>query len=333
MTKAMVKKLQLRLVTFLNQLKTMDLLDFNHFIFKHLILRSFKSENILPVIISLCVIGFSIVVEDSRFLFIPQTSVAAYASFFIFTLVASIITLIIYPTLIIFSVNFICSYVKGNTSTKLLLKLLTLTLSFITVVAVFLPPTVVLHLRIQIVLIWLGLYFILAELYLAHYQHNSVTKLSKTTIAFMLIITLTMVQPLVLIFIHTAEAVNFTTINPQIYLNAQNCALLRDLEGKTVIESRNSIFNDQHYFQSLANNQGCYIYANTIRYSFAYDFVLLVKKNIYPLVGKSGTLYNEYVRLSCYAGNCYSENHFFFNSDEDIYAELIHNGKHLAKPL
>ena len=83
----------------------------------------------------------------------------------------------------------------------------------------------------------------------------------------------------------------------------------------------------------LPDNQGCYVYGNSIRYSFAYDFVLLVKANIHPIIGKSGVLYNQYVRLNCYAGNCYSETNIFLRDNGDIYANFIKNGGKFDRPL
>jgi|GEM_PF-1563133 len=319
--------------SFINQLKEINLLDFNKFIFRHLILHLFKTENILPFIIASCAIGFSLIVQASRFIFIPQTSIAAYASFFIFTLVVSIITLIIYPVTLIFIVNFIGSYIKGNSFYKLAIKLIMLITSFIAGIIIFTNQNVSLNAKIQIVLIWIGLYFVLVSLYLTHITHNNLFKLTKSKILFIALVAIAMSRPLVLIYLHMSEAINFTSINAQTYLTSANCALLKNLDGNDQVSEDNSIFYNKKYYIDLPDNQGCYIYGNTIRYSFAYDFVILVKKNIEPILSKHGTKYNEYVRLSCFAGNCYSENHIFFKSSEDIYDELLEKGSHLDKPL
>lgn len=311
----------------------MDLFDFNKFIFRNLILHLFKTENILPFIIALCVIGFSMVLQVSQFIFIPQTSVAAYASFFIFTLIVSIITLVLYPVFIILIINFCTGYIKSNSIFKFILKLTVLLGSFAFGAIYVTGHNVTLFEKIQIMIIWIGLYYIIINLYLTHKQHRTILKLTTVKIMFIIIVSILMTRPLVIVFLHTNEALNFTTINPQVYLSSANCMLLHNLDGSEKVESSNLIFNDPKYYHELPNNQGCYIYGNTIRYSFAYDFVLLIKKNIVPITRKNGHQYNEYVRLNCFAGNCYSENHLFFRIKNDLYNELIQNYTNAETPI
>lgn len=319
--------------TFFVQLKEINLLDFNRFIFNHLILHLFKTETILPFIIAVCIIGFSVIAQASRFIFIPQTSIAAYASFFIFTLIVSLITLIIYPVTIIFIINFIASYIKGNSSSKFVLKMIVLISCFVIGIVRFTGHNISWDQKVQIVVIWIALYFVLSSLYLTHLSHKTIRKLSKPKIIFLIIVAVTMSRPLMLIYLHMSEAIDFASINSQTYLSAGNCTLLKNLDGEDKISDDNSIFNSKKYYLELPNNQGCYIYGNVIRYSFAYDFVLLIKKNIQPVISPSGVKYNEYVRLSCYAGNCYSENHIFYKQNLDLYEELINKGAKLDRPL
>ncbi len=326
-------KLYLKFRAHVDEVRQIDLLDFNKFIFKHVLLHLFKTDNILPFFIAIGVIGFSVIVQESRFIFIPQSSVAAFASFFIFALIVSIIILVIYPLFIIFLVNFLTSHLKAPTYTKLVIKFAILLAAYVVGIIAFTNSSVVPREKIQIVLIWIGLYFILTGLYLTHLKHHDLTKLTKTKIGFILLVALTMGSPLILIFMHISEALNVTNINTQVYLNANNCQLLNNLNGKNRVSESNNILYNQNYFYQLPNNQGCYIYGNTIRYGFAYDFVLLVKKNIVPLISAHGVKYNEYVRLSCYAGNCYSENHIFFKNKDDIYANLISKGSKFDQPL
>lgn len=283
--------------------------------------------------IAASVIGFSILNQASSFIFIPQTSVVAFASFFIFILIVTLITLIIYPIILILIVNFCTSYISNNNKFKVLLKLGILIISFTIGVFLFTNQYVSLISKIQIVIIWLGLYFVLAGLYLTHIAHNDILQLSKTKILFMAILLIIMSRPLVFIYLHTSEALNFTNINPQVYLNSSNCVLLQNLDQTNNINKENDILYNPKYYRELPNGNGCYLYGNTIRYSFAYDYVLLVKRNIVPLVGRGGNKYNEYVRLSCYAGNCYSENYIFYKDREDIYSALIRKGARLDRPL
>ncbi|MEN9946722.1 MAG: hypothetical protein RLZZ293_1108, partial [Pseudomonadota bacterium] len=260
-------------------------------------------------------------------------SIAAFGSFFIFTVIVSIITLVLYPVLIIFIVNFGTSFIKGNSNLKNWLKMATLLIAFIFGAFVLAGNNIDLGLKIQLIVVWMGLYHALVGLYLTHLHHQNLGKISNGKIIFIVLVIITMSRPLVLVFLHISEALNFTNINTQVYLDGYTCRLLYNLNGNDVLTPQNSIFTHSEYFKELPNNQGCYLYGNTIRYSFAYDFVLVVKKNINPLISKHGKEYNEYVRLSCYAGNCYSENNIYYLNHKDIYATLIQIGRKFQRPL
>lgn len=329
----MLNRTREQLKNYFEQLQAINLLEFNKFIFQRLILHLFKTENILPFLIAACIIGFSVLVQASRFIFIPQTSVAAFASFFIFTVVISVLTLVIYPVFIIILVNFLSSYITSTATLKFSLKFSSLLLSFILGVTYFTGQVISTTIKLEIIVLWLGLYFILTSLYLTHLQHNTLLTWSKTKIIFGLFIIIIMSRPLILIFLHTSEALNFTNINPQVYLPAPMCALLHNLDGQAELPKPNNIFYNNQYYAELPKQQGCYIYNNTIRYSFAYDFVLMVKKNINPIIGKTGIKYNEYVRLSCYANNCYSENYIYFKDSNDLNNDLIKKGSKLEHPF
>ncbi len=319
-----LNNIKFRFLKFIKHSQKINLLDFNKFIFREIIVNLIKTEHLLPIVIAVCIAGFSVIVELSNYIFLPQTSIGAYASFFLFTLVVSLVSLVIYPTLIIILVNFISSHIRGNSRFKMIIKLLALLAGFIAGTA-SLASHANIYQKIQIVFIWIGLYLILINLYLAHHLHNNLFKLTRTKIILILLVSSIMVKPLVLIYIHISEAINYTTINPQVYLPPTNCQLLRNFnENKLDLDNQqNTIFNDRRYYQELPNNQGCYLYGNTIRYGFAYDYVLLIKQNIKPIQGRNGTLLNEYVRLNCYAGNCYSENHIYFKTENDIYSSLM----------
>lgn len=319
----MLKNTRFNSHNYFKQLRSIDLLDFNKFIFRHLIVHFFKTETILPFIIAACVIGFSLIIQQSRFIFIPQTSVAAFTSFFIFLLVVSLLTLLIYPIFIILLANFICSYLKPTLAHKYTIKSCVLLAGYISSITLFAGQGNSVEIKLEIILIWIGVYFILSGLYLTHLKHGTLAKLTKTKIFFIIAVSTLMTRPLLLIFLHATEVMNFTNINTQVYLTSANCALLQDLDEKHQLAKENSIFYSRDYYQELPNRQGCYIYNNVIRYSFAYDFVLMIKKNIHPLIAANQIPYNEYVRLSCYASNCYSENHIFFPVDTDINAELL----------
>lgn len=329
----MVNLVHRRITKFLDKLRLINLFDFNKFIIKNIIYHMFKTRNILPFIIAATVIGFSVITEESRYIFIPQTSLTAYASFFIFTLIMSIITLLIYPIFIIIIVNFITGYIKGTTVFKYSIKFSILLASFIIGIAFFTRNSVDTLGKIQIIIIWVGLYITLGSMYIAHLTHNDLFRLSKLKFGFIAFVCLLTAKPLLLIDLHTSEALNFTNINPQVYLTAQNCELLHNLGGRKLIIESNSTLSDINYYRELPNNQGCYIYGNIIRYSFGYDYVLMVKKNINPMKNKRNLEYNEYVRLNCFAGNCYSEDHIFFLQTEDLYEAMLKTGQKLDEPI
>lgn len=329
----MLKYLYLRICEFFQATRTINLLDFNKFILRNIIHHIFNTRNLLPFIIALCVIGFSITTEESRYIFIPQTSVAAYASFFIFTLIVSVVTLLIYPIFIIITVNFVTSYLHGTTKSKYTIKLIVLILSFVFGVEFFSPDYIDVIQKIQVVIIWLGLYLVLISMYLAHLKHNNPLKLSRLKFIFLFSVLGLAAQPLLRIDLHTSEALNFTNINPQVYLTAQNCALLHSLITTQELPPDNNTLYNEKYYRELPNGQGCYIYGNIIRYSFGYDYVLLVKKNLRPIVDKHNVEYNVYVRLNCFAGNCYSENNLTHQRNNDIYEELLNKGQRSYYPL
>lgn len=328
-----LKYLNYRTNLFFKEVVNFDLHDFNRFIFEKVMFQIFCTKNILPFIVGICIVGFSVTTEQSRYIFIPQTSVGAYASFFVFTLIVSIITLIIYPLIIIIIINFFTGQIKQPTLGRHLIKISAQFVAFVCGVIFFTYHSISIWQQIQIILIWIGLYFVLSSMYIAHKRHNNFLKLSKLKYVFVIIVSLMMAEPLVMIDLHTSEVLNYTNVNAQVYLTAPNCALLHNLDGRSAIDDSNNILNNSQYYRDLPNNQGCYIYGNTIRYSFGYDFVLLVKKNIRPVYNHHHVEYNEYVRLNCFAGNCYSENHIFFKRSDDYYERFIADGQKLDYPL
>lgn len=312
--------------------KDLDSLKFNEFIFRHVIVHILKTENIIPFILATCIIFFSLLIFEAQFIFIPQSSLTSFASFLIFVSASCLIVIMIYPLLVITVINLIFSFININSSLKAIIKIFTLFISFAMGVIIFSGPHATTAIKIQTLIIWIGFYFIMIEMYLAKVQHNSVFKLRKTKYFMILIISTLTAQPLVSIFMHAVEVMNFTNVNPQIYLSQANCNLLKNLDEQYQLPDNNSIFNDKHYYKDIANDQGCEIYNNVIRFSFASDYALMIKKNIRPIITDSGGRYNEYVRLNCYSGYCYTENYIFLSADNDINDELIKKEAHKRLP-
>lgn len=304
-----------------------DQFDFNKFILKNIIYHIFKTKNILPLIVGICIIGFSVMTQISNYIFIPQSNVGSYASFFIFTIIVSIIILICYPLCIILLVNMLIGHIKSKTHISYTFKILILLVSFIAGAMSFSKPTTAKLEVVQIVIIWCGIYIALASMYIAHINHSNLLKLSRAKWAFIAFTVILSAKPLLQIDLHTSEAFNFTNINPQVYLSSPNCMLLHNLNEALETPESNNILYDTRYYHQLSNNQGCYIYGNIIRYSFGSDFVLLVKKNITPITGKDGLQYNAYVRLNCFSNNCYSENNLYAKNSNDYYAILMKTTK------
>lgn len=315
-----------KLCRYFQKTQNIDLLDFNKFIFRYVIVHIFKKENIIPFIIATCVIFTSILIFEAEFIFIPQSSLPSFVSFFVFVLATSMIAMAIYPLIVMLLINLIGSFWHKNSFVKSILMLLIIFLSFILGIVVLSGPRATLEVKVETFIVWVGCYFILVEMYLTYLHNNSLLKMGKSKYLVIVIIAVLITHPLSMVALHSVQVMNFTTVNPQTYLAKSNCDLLKNLDGKYNLPDDNSILNDPAYFRETSDKSGCEIYNNVIRFSFATDYVLMIKKNIHPIIATDGQRYNEYVRLNCYSGYCYTENYIFFNADNDINEALIQRG-------
>ena len=99
-------------------LRSIDTNDLNKFIFRKLKYHALNTRVIFTLLVSICIISFSILSSQSVYFFIPQTTVGSFASFLIFVLIVSILTFIFYPLIIIFTVNALNGLFKSNSWTN-----------------------------------------------------------------------------------------------------------------------------------------------------------------------------------------------------------------------
>lgn len=312
-------------------MRSIDTLEINRFLLRHLKYHILNTRIILTPLITCSVVGFSILTSESVYLFIPQTTVGAFASFMLFVLLVSILTFILFPLVIIYLVNILTGLFKSNSWLKISIKLITLGIAFAFGINSMAQQTIDSLEKLQIVVAWISIYLLIINRYLAHLRNKEQSEYNRPALIIMVLIFSCSIKPFLTIYTHTLESLNITNVNPQVYLTWPNCRLLRNLNLSLNLTESNDTLNNNKYYSELKDNQGCFIYGNTIRYSFGYDYTLVVKRNITPLVDNHGVKYNAYVRLNCFAGNCYSDNNMQYKANEDIFAGLIKNGEKLDR--
>ncbi len=121
-------------------------------------------------------------------------------------------------------------------------------------------------------------------------------------------------------FTFTSQMINYTSVNARIYMTQTNCDQITTPIGDKD-RSANMAVHDSRFFESAAG--GCLVKSNSIRYGFGGDYVLIFKKNIHPIINSANQGYNAYVRLTCYAGNCYAQDNIYKLSRKDSQSDLI----------
>ncbi len=297
-----------------------DLGKFNIFILKNILRHIFRTESIIPILIVVLVIAVSIQAQRATYIFIPQSSITAYATFVILQLAISLLVIFIYPFLIILLFNYlgyrlphIIPHIFLPTKLVLLLTTFYLCLRFLSHGS--LTPDI----ELLVVATWTSLYFFLMNLYLAHKHGRDAFKVGKFRLVLILIFIIFMVKPFSLILYHTSEIINYMEINPLVFIDYIQCKMLSRKINSSVDDSNLSI-NNPDLIERTAG--GCYLYGNTIRLGFASDYVIIFKKNVQPIL-ESGQYYNYYARLNCYSGNCFVEDNIRLDASNDINAKII----------
>jgi hypothetical protein len=327
----MIALLKRKVQNYFNELSSIDLFEFNDFVFRNIILKVFKADNILSILIAVSILAISVMIQQSIFIFIPQGSIASFASFILLVLAISITTILLYPLIIIFLVNYFGHRVRGVFRNAFLwVKLVVIIIAFYMCITIISPAWKDLQYRLYMTCVWLLLYFILANLFLAFKHQDSMFKLSKSRLLLFAIFLAMVFPQFVTIFIRTSTMINYTTVNPKIYLSQPSCELLS--RSTTKFESANLTINKPEYFKHVADG-GCYLYSNAIRYGFASDYTIIFRKNLLPIPGRKDGLYNQYIRLSCYSGNCYAADNINVASDSDIYGDMIKINRDHKTPL
>ena len=309
------------LKNYYSEIKAINLIDFNKFILRKLLLNSVKFNNLLPFIIAIVVVIFSFIVQQNMYVFLPQSNITSFASFMIFTGAISLLVLILDPLLIIMLLNYLGEKIRNYFKSLFLpLKLLILFAAFYTCVTFLTHGWLSRYECFYLTILWICLYFLLINVYLAYLNDNNILKLSKFRFLFILLCSGLIAKPYLFMFLHTSQMIDYTSVNPYMYLSATNCKLIsnpiRDENKPT-----NLAINNPNIIERQADGS-CFLHWGAIRYGFAADFAVIFKKNLKPVMHK-GNLSNDYVRLNCFGGNCYADDERYVKVSEDLIAEMI----------
>ena len=261
------------------------------------------------------------IIQRNIYVFLPQSSITSFASYMVFTGTISLLVLIIYPLLIILLLNYLGQRVR-HTFVKLFLplKLFILLTAFYGCAYILAGRFLDYYQLIYLTSLWICLYFLLINLYLAYLHDNDILKITKFRFIFIIIFAVLLAKPYMLMFFHTSQMIDYTSVNPYIYLTKTNCQLISK-PIHTENKPENLTINDIDSV-SKQSDGGCFIQWGAVRYGFAGDYVIVFKKNINPVL-RNGKIYNVYVRLNCYAGNCYSDDDNYTLQNNDLTGEMI----------
>lgn len=308
---------------YFSELSAIDFGQFNKFIIHKIFANALRFQTVIPVLAVIGIIAFSFSLQDSFYIFIPQSNVTSFASYLLVACVASILLLVLYPLIIILILNYMADKTK-NIFRKIFipLKIIILCLAFYFCIVLITGESAFrMSQRIHIAFLWLLLYFTLINLYLSYSHGSGELKLTKIRAIFGMLFLVLMIKPFLIIFLFTSEKINYTSFNPSIYLSKENCVLVSSpITGD--VDPHNLTINNTR-LMTLVPGGGCYLHGNLIRYGFGSDYVIVFKKNIAPLKGHDNKYYNAYMRLNCYSGGCYADDNFFIESNNDEIGSLI----------
>lgn len=290
---------------YLKEWSEADLLGFNKFLIKNVLMHLFKLDNILPIMGGILLLGITIQAQESIYIFIPQSSLTLFISFVLIQFAIALLVLLVCPFIIILIFNYI-GYKLPHIIPKVFLpvKLTLLILTFYSCLKFTTSGAFEVNDKRLIILLWSGLYFFLMNLYLAQKQHQNPFGLTAFRVIFAIIFITIIIKPFTTILYRTSQIINYVEINPSLFLNKINCKLIAKPRNST-INSQNLSINNLNYVE--VSDDGCYLKGNLIRIGFASDYNIIFKQNITPVI-ENKIAYNYYARLNCYSGNCFVEN-------------------------
>ena len=322
MIKKSLKVLYYKFSNYHNEIREFNYNEFNKFIITVLLKQFTRTDIILPAAVGFITILTSIQVITQSYVFFPQSNITAYVTFLLFQFAISIGTMFILPLITIIVINTAFSTFQQYIRPKyiVMIKLLTMFLIYYYVINLMGKYNLY-HTKdtIYSITLWMMLYFFFTILYIAYKKHRSITKLTKTSIIFIMFFILLSIRPLSLVLFNTSTSTDYIRINHEILLTSNNC--LEMMEKDSQVTESNFIINNRYYFESSA--QGCILHKNNLRTGFATDYAIVIRKNINPITESDGEVYNYYSRIACYSSNCFIDNDIRKNMNNDEWVELI----------
>lgn len=321
----MFHKIFLGVRQYIQEWSEADLHQFNKFIVKNILRHLFRFDNLLPFVAVIMLLALSIQSMSAAYTFIPQSNITAFATFVLMQIAMALMILLVYPFIVIIIFNYI-GYRLPFIIPQIFLpvKLFLLLLAFYSVIHNLSPSTVKVGDQFHILAVWFALYFLLMNLYLAFKHHRHPLKQSGFRAMIAVVFVMLLLKPFSEVLYRTSERINYLEINAKLFLPITSCKLITAPIPGMKPQDSNLTVNNPDYYEHGDN--GCYLYANTIRLGFASDYIVIFKKNINS-VSESGEQVNYYARLNCYSGNCFVEDNIRYKYHHDLNAEMIAHGK------
>lgn len=312
-----------RFKNYYSRLSTIDFSEFNKFLFTVIFKGFMKTEHIIPVMIAILLLYFGLNIETQVYVFFPQSNITAYLTFIILQIAIGLIILLIIPFTVILIFNYLCSIVN-NISPRLLLpiKIMALVGTFTFTINFLVNQQFRVNEKPLLLAIWLGLYFLLVNMFLSYKDHKHPFKFSRGKAFFTLFFVVLVTKQLTGIFSTILQKINYLQVNPLVNIQPSLCELIVRHPNLKVAPANRTI-NNSHYFE--VTSQGCNLYGNLIRVGFASDYSISLKDNLTPVI-ENGKPYNYYTRINCYSGTCFVENNIKHLVNHDEY-QLIFNSR------
>ncbi len=155
-------------MNYLNELNEINFMEFNRFIFTKILANALKFNTILPVLVAMSVVAFSLALQGGYYIFIPQSSITAFASYIIFACVTSVLVLILYPLAIIILLNYIGHKVQPILKKLFFpIKAVIIIAAFFTCIMLMTSANFSIISKLYITGLWTLFYFLLINIYIS----------------------------------------------------------------------------------------------------------------------------------------------------------------------